>query len=122
MEDNEVNAELLLIHLDELGYTADVVENGQEFLDAMKRKHYDLVLMDCQMPILNGYDATEQYRSKENNDSHTPIIAITANVMTGDREKCLASGMDDYIAKPVNPRTLRDKLQYWFNNQKKSPS
>lgn len=122
VEDNEVNAELLLIHLDELGYTADVVENGQEFLDAMKRKHYDLVLMDCQMPILNGYDATEQYRSKENNDSHTPIIAITANVMTGDREKCLASGMDDYIAKPVNPRTLRDKLQYWFNNQKKSPS
>jgi len=101
VEDSEINAELLKIQLDNFGYNADVAENGKVFLDMMKKDHYDLILMDCQMPVLNGYDATQQYRSSENPDIHIPIVAVTANTMSGDKEKCITSGMDDYIEKPV---------------------
>lgn len=113
VEDNEINAELLLIQLDHLGYSADVAENGKIFIEMMDKNHYDLVLMDCQMPVMNGYEATTQYRSTEKPDSHVPIIAVTANALDTDREKCLASGMDDYIVKPVNSATLNNALNQW---------
>lgn len=120
VEDNEINAELLLIQLGELGYSADTAKDGQVFLDMMKKNHYDLVLMDCQMPVLNGYDATKQHRKTESPDSHIPIIAVTANAMAGDKEKCIASGMDDYITKPVNTATLEKVIHHWsapINNE-----
>lgn len=115
VEDNEINAELLSILLDNIGYSADIVENGAVFLDIMKEEHYDLVLMDCQMPILNGYDATQQYRSVEKADIHIPIVAVTANTMAGDKEKCIASGMDDYIEKPVASGVLKKTVRHWLS-------
>ena len=114
VEDNDVNKELLLIQLEDLGYTADTAENGKVFLDMINENHYDLVLMDCQMPVLNGYDATKQYREIEKPEINIPIIAVTANAMAGDREKCLASGMNDYIAKPVNLTTLNEIITNWL--------
>ena len=117
VEDNNINAELLTILLDDFGYEADVAENGQEFLDKMSKNDYDLVLMDCQMPVLNGYDATTQYRSDEKSGVHIPIIAVTANTMEGDKEKCLASGMDDYISKPIDPVFLKKTINYWLSVQ-----
>jgi PAS domain S-box-containing protein len=116
VEDDEVNAELLTLFVNNFGYSADIAENGEIFLDMMAKNNYDLVLMDCQMPILNGYDATKQYRSTEKTNTHVPIIAVTANAMDGDREKCLTSGMDDYIAKPVEPKTLEKIINHWLNS------
>jgi len=115
VEDNEINAELLSILLDNIGYSADIVENGAVFLDVMKEEHYDLILMDCQMPILNGYDATQQYRNSEKTGIHIPIVAVTANTMAGDREKCIASGMDDYIEKPVDSGVLKKTVRHWLS-------
>ena len=115
VEDNEINAELLTIQLDDFGYNSDVAENGQVFLDMMKKNHYDLILMDCQMPVLNGYNATQQYRSSEDPDTHIPIVAVTANTMPGDKEKCIAVGMDDYIEKPVAENVLKKTVHYWLS-------
>lgn len=117
VEDSEINAELLTLLLDDIGYSADIAENGQIFLDMMNQNSYDLVLMDCQMPVLDGYDATKQYRESESDDIHIPIVAVTANAMDGDEEKCLACGMDDYISKPVNPALLKKKITKWLKSQ-----
>lgn len=122
VEDNEINAELLTIMLNEIGYNAEIAENGSVFLDKMAKNKYDLVLMDCQMPILNGYDATQQYRQSETDNTHIPIIAVTANAMAGDKTKCLASGMDDYIQKPVKSKVLKQTVNYWLNMPKKNIS
>ena len=115
VEDNEINAELLTIQLDDFGYNSDIAENGEVFLEMMKKDHYDLVLMDCQMPVLNGYDATQQYRSSEGPDTHIPIVAVTANTLAGDKEKCIASGMDDYIEKPVTSDILQKTVHRWLS-------
>lgn len=115
VEDNEINAELLTILLDNVGYSADIAENGEVFLEMMKKDHYDLIFMDCQMPVLNGYDATQQYRSSEDPDTHIPIVAVTANTMAGDKEKCIASGMDDYIEKPVSADILKKTMRHWLS-------
>lgn len=119
VEDNEANAELLSIFLEEVGYKADIAENGSIFLDMIAKNNYELVFMDCQMPILNGYDATMEYRKREKDDKHIPIIAVTANAMTGDREKCLACGMDDYIEKPVKPIRIKEALLNWLEQPQK---
>jgi signal transduction histidine kinase len=100
-EDNPVNREIALGILHTLGCAADVAIDGQEAVDALARKTYDLVLMDCMMPGTDGYEATRQIRERESN-RRTPIVAVTANAMQGDREQCLAAGMDDYLAKPFN--------------------
>jgi two-component system, sensor histidine kinase and response regulator len=113
-EDNEVNQMVALGILKKLGCRADVVHNGREAVEAVERQPYDLVLMDCQMPELDGFAATARIRQHEQAQHHTPIIAMTANAMHGDRERCLAAGMDDYISKPITLEMLREKLAHWL--------
>jgi PAS domain S-box-containing protein len=113
VEDTPINQEVVLSQLEALGYSADCACNGQEALDRLAREEYDLVLMDCQMPVLDGYEATRQLRQREGERRHTPTIAMTAYAMKGDREKCLAAGMDDYISKPVQLDDLERAIARW---------
>ncbi len=112
VEDNKTNQAVALGMLDKLGYkNIEVAENGQQAIDAVNKKTFDVILMDCQMPVLDGYQATRDLRASGCN---TPVIAMTANAMQGDREKCLAAGMDDYIAKPIFIETLRETMAKWL--------
>ena len=115
-EDNITNQQVALGILKKLGYRADAVANGQEALQALTDLPYDLVLMDVQMPVLDGLEATRQIRDPQSavRNHALPIIAMTAHAMTGDREKCLAAGMNDYVSKPVEPRTLAEALDKWL--------
>ncbi len=108
-EDNRVNAKLAVAMLEKYGCLVDVAADGLEALEALGRATYDLVLMDCQMPELDGFEATRRLRAREEAAGlpRTPIVAMTANAMAGDRERCLEAGMDDYIAKPVRPADLQ---------------
>ncbi len=117
VEDNAVNQEVALGMLNKIGFQAEVADNGQEGLDALANGNFDLVLMDCQMPVLDGYAATAEIRKREGGVKHTPIIALTANAMTGDAEKCLAAGMDDYLSKPFEPDALEEKLIFWLSTR-----
>ncbi len=110
-EDNAVSQQFTMANLRKLGYDADVAANGVEVLTALKIKRYDVILMDCEMPKLDGYDATKEIRQREQNGSHLWIIAMTAYAVVGDREKCLKAGMDDYISKPLRPEELRTALE-----------
>ena len=116
VEDNPVNQQVALGMLQKLGFKADVVNNGREALDRIAMGKVSLVLMDCQMPVLDGYAATTLLRASEteSNITRLPVIALTANVMQGDYQKCLDAGMDDYLAKPFDPAELEDKLVYWL--------
>jgi CheY-like chemotaxis protein len=116
-EDNLVNQHVARLQLEKFGYRPDLVLGGQEAIDAVARQDYDIVLMDCQMPDLDGYEATRQIREWEakrraGGEKFLPvrIIAMTANAMTGDRENCLAAGMEDYISKPVRTADLAAAL------------
>jgi PAS domain S-box-containing protein len=117
-EDNAINQKVVVRMLEKRGYGVDAVGNGQEALDALQLRRYDLVLMDCQMPELDGLEATRRLRAAEGADEHTPVVAITANAMKGDRERCLASGMDDYVAKPLKAAQLDRVLETWLANEK----
>lgn len=147
-DDHQVNQQLGVLLVERLGYRADVVGNGVEVLEAISRIPYDLILMDCQMPEMDGYEATKKIREAENQNgegkgetlegksenpkeeiitshfslstsysSHVPIIALTANAMPGDRDKCLKAGMDDYLSKPLRPEELAGVFARWLPQQ-----
>ena len=116
VEDNPVNQEVALGMLAKLGVRAETADNGSEGLAALGAGHFDAVLMDCQMPVMDGYAATRELRARElaaGGDRHVPVIALTANAMQGDAERCLVAGMDDYLAKPFDPVRLEDILERW---------
>jgi CheY-like chemotaxis protein/HPt (histidine-containing phosphotransfer) domain-containing protein len=117
VEDNLTNQEVALITLKKLGYRADLATNGIEAIRLLAERNYSLVLMDCQMPEMDGFEATESIRSGRSKvlNPAVPIIAMTANAMQGDRERCLAAGMNDYIAKPVQPQEMLKKLSQWLS-------
>lgn len=115
VEDNIVNQKVAVKRLQSLGFFADVVDNGRLALDSLAAESYDLILMDCQMPVLDGYETTKQIRQNECGTSkHIPIIAVTANALNGDREKCLDAGMDDYMSKPFKKEKLESVLSHWL--------
>jgi len=109
-EDNLINAKLIAALLLQGGYASDLVANGQLALRQLETTAYDVILMDCQMPVMNGFEATRHIRARFAPGHGPVIIALTANVVAGDREHCLAAGMDDYLPKPVCSATLMDML------------
>jgi CheY-like chemotaxis protein len=112
-EDNPTNQKVVLAQLKQLGCTALAVSNGTEVLPALETAPYDLVLMDCQMPLMDGFEATRAIRNSHGAIARVPIIAMTANALTADRGKCLEAGMDDYVSKPVKLDVLRRLLISW---------
>jgi CheY-like chemotaxis protein len=119
VEDNPINQMVAQKMLEKLGLKAAQANNGVEALTMLDKEAYDLVLMDCQMPEMDGFDATREIRKldiKSINQHAIPIVAMTANVMSGDRERCMEVGMDDYIGKPVQRDQLESVLRKWLNS------
>ncbi len=116
VEDNAINQEVTLGTLEALGLQADIANNGLEALHMLEKAPYEIVLMDCQMPEMDGFAATQAIRAKETNDQHQRIIALTANAMAGDRQRCIDSGMDDYLSKPFTQSQLGEMINRWLIN------
>jgi CheY-like chemotaxis protein len=112
VEDNAINQKITLLTLKPLVQSIDTATNGKEALDKFGTSNYDLILMDIQMPVMSGLVSAEKIRALEaSTNAHVPIIAITANAMLGDKERCLSAGMDDYISKPFQPAALIEKIK-----------
>lgn len=118
VEDNQINQKVILGRLNKVKIEADVANDGKEAIESISKNNYDLVFMDCHMPVIDGYEATRLIRMNEKNDEHITIVAMTANAMEGDKEKCLAAGMDDYIGKPIKPVLLKECLERWLREYK----
>ncbi len=114
MEDNPINQRVAVILANKLGFIADVAGDGSEALNMVRDQDYTLILMDCQMPVMDGFEATRAIRALETPVAQVPIIAVTANVMEGQRDKCLAAGMNDYLPKPINKDVLRKTVDKWI--------
>jgi len=115
VEDNAVIQKLVVKQLVSLGLLASAASTGKEAVEAAFNGHFDLILMDCNLPDITGFDATQEIRKMETSSkTHTPIVAMTAAAMEGDRQRCLASGMDDYLSKPVNIQQLQQTLGKWL--------
>jgi CheY-like chemotaxis protein/HPt (histidine-containing phosphotransfer) domain-containing protein len=127
VEDHPINQRVTVRMLGRLGYTAEVVGNGRQAVDALRCGEFTLVLMDCQMPEMDGYAATREIRRQEQSGAihmgprRVPIIAMTASAMAGDRERCIASGMDDYLTKPASMEALRTVLRRWIRADRQAP-
>ncbi|MCB1778281.1 MAG: response regulator [Candidatus Competibacteraceae bacterium] len=115
VEDNEFNQELAQMLLEMNGLIVETAENGKEALELLNTQDFDGVLMDCQMPVMDGYEATRQIREQEKYKD-LPVIAMTANTMKEDKEKAFVSGMNDYIAKPINPDVMFATIAKWIKH------
>jgi len=120
-EDDLISRRLIRILIEKLGHKVNVVENGKKAYDAFVEGHYDIVLMDIQMPLMDGLECTRKIREYENrnNQPHVAIIAVTAHAMIGDKEKCLNAGMDDYLTKPIEEKVLLNKINKFRKNRRK---
>jgi two-component system sensor histidine kinase/response regulator len=116
-EDNIINQKVAIGLLNNMGYKADVANNGLEVLSALALRPYDLILMDCQMPELDGYETTQRIRATPE-FANMRIVAMTANAMRGESEKCIDAGMNDYLSKPVRLEALRDMVARWLPEKK----
>jgi CheY-like chemotaxis protein len=115
-EDNITNRKIVIAMLKTKGLVCDIAENGKEAYQACLKDNYDIVFMDCQMPIMDGYEATKKIRNAEADNKHTKIIAMTANAMDGDKEKCIETGMDDYISKPIDSEKMFKMIEENMKN------
>ena len=118
-EDNSISTKVIRGMLGKLNLEPDTASNGEEALQAMKAQRYDLVLMDCEMPILDGFSATQQLRAWEaaNQRQRTPVVALTAHILAEHKERARLAGMDGHMAKPVELSQLRELIQYWANHR-----
>jgi CheY-like chemotaxis protein len=113
VEDNRINQKVLSHQLINLGYAIEVAENGLEAVEKIKLQRYDLVFMDVQMPVMDGFQATQQIRGLDEASASVPIVAVTANAFQSERDKCFSIGMDDYLTKPVDKERLKEALRRW---------
>ena len=120
-EDNRVNVEVTTMILEAAGYGVDLAVDGNEAVDAVARRRYDLVLMDMQMPLLDGLAATRAIRASEGAGARLPIVAMTASATKEDRRRCLESGMDDYVSKPFMPAALIENVSRWIERSQSAP-
>ena len=119
VEDNQTNQHVIVLRLEKLGCTVQIANDGREAVAAAVAILFDAILMDCEMPVMDGFEATEKIRASVGH--RVPIIALTANAMDGERERCIAAGMDDYLSKPVRAKDLLQKLQYWIGRSSEAP-
>jgi CheY-like chemotaxis protein len=122
VEDNLINQKVARSLMERMGYEVEVAANGLEGVQKWERGSYDLILMDCQMPEMDGYEATREIRIREAGQRHTAIVAVTANNMTGDREKCFAAGMDAFVSKPIKVESLTGVLENLLGSKVESAS
>jgi signal transduction histidine kinase/CheY-like chemotaxis protein/ligand-binding sensor domain-containing protein len=120
VEDNRINQKVLSHQLINLGYAIEVAENGAEAVEKIKGRRYDLVFMDVQMPVMDGFQATQEIRNLGEDSSSIPIVAVTANAFQSEREKCFSSGMDDYLTKPVDKDRLKEALRRWARGSRRN--